>query len=142
MENCIIFFFFSVVHIVSNILRSNLMYEDETLIIVACYMFVSLTKSCWSSWICFLQVVKDASKVRKDASLNNFEGSKIPDENLYGYHRKCYQEYTHKQKLQRMVENKQVAVEQRKSGRESRTGGTCNKFLNAHSLLREICVGE
>ena len=29
-----------------------------------------------------------------------------------------------------------------KSGRESRTGGTCKKRLNAHSLLREICIGE
>ena len=58
------------------------------------------------------------------------------------YHRKCYQEYTHKQKLQRMVANTQVAVEQKKSRRESRTGGTCNNLLNPHSLLREICVGE
>ena len=41
-----------------------------------------------------------------------------------------------------MVENKQVAVEQRKSGRESRSRGTSNKLLNVHSLLREICVGE
>ena len=40
-----------------------------------------------------------------------------------------------------MVANTQVAVEQRKSGRESRSGGTSNKLLNVHSL-REICVGE
>ena len=31
-----------------------------------------------------------------------------------------------------MVANKQVAAEQRKNGRESRTGGARNKFLNAH----------
>ena len=67
--------------------------------------------------------------------------STILDESFYGYHRKCYQEYTQKQKLQRMVANTQVAIEQRKSGRKSRTGGTCNKLLNAHSLLREICIG-
>ena len=41
-----------------------------------------------------------------------------------------------------MMANKQVAVEPRKSGKESRTGGTSNNLLNAHSLLREICVGE
>ena len=41
-----------------------------------------------------------------------------------------------------MVANTQVAVEQSKSGREERTGGTCNKLLNAHYLLREICVSE
>ena len=41
-----------------------------------------------------------------------------------------------------MVSDTQVAVEQRKSRRASRTGGTCNKRLNAHSLLREICIGE
>ena len=116
---------------------------SDTLAIVAYFMLVSLTKSRWSSWIyCFLQVVKDASKIRKDASLNTFVESTIPDESLYGYHRKCYQEYTHKQKLQRMVANTQVAVEQRKSGKESRAGGTCNKLLNAHSLWREICVDE
>ena len=54
------------------------------------------------------------SKIRKDASLNTFEESIIPDEGLYGYHRKCYQEYTYKQKLQRMVANTQVTLEQRK----------------------------
>ena len=68
--------------------------------------------------------------------------STIEDESLYGYHRKCYQEYTHEQKLQRMVGSTQVAVEQRKSGRDSRTGGTCNKLLNAYLLLREICIAE
>ena len=67
--------------------------------------------------------------------------STILDESFHGYHRKCYQEYTHEQKLQRMVANTQVAIEHRKSGRKSRTGGTCNKHLNAHSLLREICIG-
>ena len=41
-----------------------------------------------------------------------------------------------------MVANTQVEVEQRKSGRDSRTVGTCNKRLNALSLLREICKGE
>ena len=40
-----------------------------------------------------------------------------------------------------MVANTLVAVEQRKSGRDSRAGGTCNKLLNSHSLLREIYVG-
>ena len=39
--------------------------------------------------------------------------STIPDESLHGYHRKCYQEYIHKQKLQRMVANTQVAVERK-----------------------------
>ena len=82
------------------------------------------------------------SKICKDPSLNTFVESTIPDESLYGYHRKCYQEYTHKQRLQRMVANTQVAIEQTKSGWESKTGGTCNELLNAHSLLREICVGE
>ena len=94
------------------------------------------------SWICFLQVVKHASKIRKDASLNTFEESTIPDESLYSYHRKCCQEYTHKQKLQRMVAKTQVAIGQKKSGRGRRIEGTCNKLLNAHSLLREICVGQ
>ena len=116
---------------------------SDTLAFVAYYMLVSLTKSCWSSWIyCFFQVVKDASKIRKDGSLNTFVESTIPDESLYGHHRKCCQEYTHKQKLQKMVANAQVAVKQRKSGRESWTGDACNKLLNAHSLLKEICVGE
>ena len=36
-------------------------------------------------------------KNSKDASLNTFEESTIPDESVYGYHRKCYQEYTHTQ---------------------------------------------
>ena len=59
---------------------------------------------------------------------------------MRGYHRKCYQEYTHKPKLQRMVANKQVSVEQRKSGKENWTGGTCNKFLNARSLFKgDLC---
>ena len=43
----------------------------------------------------------------------------------------------HKQRLQRMVANKWVGVEQIK---RSRIGGTCNKILNIHS--RETCVGE
>ena len=74
--------------------------------------------------------------------MNTFEESAIADESLYGYHRKCYQDYTHKQKLQSLVANKRVGIEQRKSGRESRTKSTCNKLINSHSLLREICVGE
>ena len=78
----------------------------------------------------------------KNSKVASLDESTIPDESVYGYHRKCYEEYTHKQKLKRMVENKQVAVEQRKSGRESRSRGTSNKLLNVHSLLREICVGE
>ena len=41
-----------------------------------------------------------------------------------------------------MVANTQVEVEQRKSGRDSRTEGTYKKRLNALSLLREICIGE
>ena len=68
--------------------------------------------------------------------------STIPDESLYGYHRKCSQEYTLTQKLQRMVPNKLVGVEQRKSGSKSRLGGMCNKLLHAHSLPKETCVGE
>ena len=116
---------------------------SDTLAFIAYYMLVSLTKSCWSSWIyCFYQVVKDASKIRKDGSVNTFVESTIPDESLYGYHRKCYQEYIHKQKFQKMVANAQVAVEQRKSVRESRIGGICSKLLNAHPLLKEICVSE
>ena len=64
--------------------------KDDTLTIVAYYMFVLLTKSCRSSWIYFfLQVLKDGPKIRKDASLKTFEESTIPDESLYGYHRKC-----------------------------------------------------
>lgn len=135
---------------VSNNWRSDLAYakitsqrKEDTLTIDAYYMFVSLTKSYWSSWIyCFLQVVKDASKIRKDASLNTFDQSAIPDESLYPYHRNCYHEYTRKQKLKKMVAHKQVAVERKKNGRESRTVGTCSKLLNAHSLLKEICVDE
>ena len=70
---------------------------SDTLAIVAYYLMVSLTKGCWSSWIYyFFQVAKDALKVRKDASLNTFEESTIPDESIYGYQRKCYQEYTRK----------------------------------------------
>ena len=52
-----------------------------------------------------LSGVKDASKIHKDLRLNTFAESIIPDESLYSYHRECYQEHTHKQKLQRMVEN-------------------------------------
>ena len=37
---------------------------------------------------------------------------------------------------------KYTSCSRKESGKESRTGGTCNKLLNAHSLLREICVGE
>ena len=49
---------------------------------------------------------------------------------------------TKAQKLQRMLGNKHVQVEQRKTGRESRTGGKCNKLLNTHSLPMETCVGQ
>ena len=35
----------------------------------------------------FSSGVKHASKIRKDANRNTFEESKIPDENLYRYHR-------------------------------------------------------
>ena len=44
--------------------------------------------------------------------------------------------------FRRMSANKQVDVEQRKSGRKIRTEGTCNKLLNTLSLLKETCVAE
>ena len=110
------------------------------LLLVICF-FINL--KLWIFMVyCFLHVVKDESKICKNSILNTFEESTISDESLYGYHRKCYQEYTYKQKFQRMVANKQVGVKERKSGRESRIGGTCNTLLNSYSLLKETCIWE
>ena len=55
--------------------------------------------------------------------LVNFPDDEIPDGELYGYHKKCYQEYTNKQKLKRisekLIEGKLRKEEERRSSRKS-----------------------
>ena len=107
------------------------------LAIVPYYMFVILTKDCWSSWsYCSLQVVKDVSKFVKMESWIPLSKVQFWME-VYVVTTGNVIESIHKQKLQRMVANKWVGVGQIK---RSRIGSTCNKILNIHS--RETCVGE
>ena len=46
---------------------------------------------------------KNASAIRKDQLLDQFNED-VPDNKKNVYHKKCYQEYTNKQKLERITE--------------------------------------
>ena len=70
--------------IIYNIRRSNLIYIEINYQRKVCFINLQLLifMDLW-----FSSGVKHASKIRKDANRNTFEESKIPDENLYRYHR-------------------------------------------------------
>ena len=56
----------------------------------------------------------------------------------YGYHRKCYQKYTHKQELQRFEKKSEIEeAENRKSSQNSSFSGLiCNRL---HFLIFDCC---
>ena len=74
----------------------------------------------------FIQVLKAAAKIRNHEFLEHHSADGIPDVNMYGYHRKCYQEFTHKQKLERLQKNQAAEEELRRSSRH--IGGSGNFF--------------
>ena len=71
------------------------------------------------------QVVKEAARIRNFDRLEDHRADRIPDVNMYGYHMKCYQEFTHKQKLERLQRNKNQAAEEqlRRSSRQAGSSG-------------------
>lgn len=73
-----------------------------------------------------IQVVNNASSRREDKILEGFSKDELPDADSYGYHRKCYQEYTNKEKLRRLEEKRQKEksnnIEPRQSSRTASSG--------------------
>ena len=70
------------------------------------------------------EIWKKASAIRNDQLLHQFNGD-IWDKKKFGYHKKCYQEYTNKQKLKR------ITTKQNEEGyllrRSSRSAGIMGK---------------
>ena len=91
--------------------------------------FVNIQES--SSVYCILSffpsdVLKNVSAIRYENMLQDFLSDEVPSRDLHGYHEKCYQEYTNKQKLNRIAEK-------RKKERYENEA-LCKKFNNFNSL--------
>ena len=52
------------------------------------------------------EVLKNVSAIRDENMLQDFLSDEVPSRDLQGYHEKCYQDYTNKQKLNRIAEKR------------------------------------
>ena len=72
------------------------------------------------------QVSKNASAIRNDKLLDQFNED-VPDERKCGYHKRCYQDYTNKQKIERITKKQNEEGDlRRRSSRSARNMGTKN----------------
>ena len=55
-------------------------------------------------YVNLFQVARNASNTRKDSLLSEYITGIVPDQDLLGYHRKCYQSYTNKNSLKKIAD--------------------------------------